>query len=313
MAINASYPRITGTTFLFDLILAPLTLLYAMSVVKSPRLSNKLISAHLALPILVNVVYFPYHILADWNSHLINNENLSGLMTVAVASKISYQVVYQLSAIIVLIKFLGKVDDSTDLSQVAAARWLRNILLAVMVLLPIVMLFEVIPGVDGDLVTVVIMLISIYSIGYAALRNPHVYPRLVDATTGQIIDVGPKYQTSALSDGEKEQYADQIRQYMEAERPHLNANLSFDDLAGGIGIQGHNLSQVINEVLNQNFYDFVNSYRVDAVVERIKKGDHLRVNLLTIGLECGFNSKATFNRAFKKATEKTPQQFIKDL
>ena len=59
-----------------------------------------------------------------------------------------------------------------------------------------------------------------------------------------------------------------------------------------------------------NFNDFVNEKRVASVIQMMEKGEHANLNLLGIGLDCGFNSKATFNRAFKKYTGLTPNQYI---
>ena len=59
-----------------------------------------------------------------------------------------------------------------------------------------------------------------------------------------------------------------------------------------------------------NFNDFVNEKRAEAVIEKLKNGEHISNTLLSIALDCGFNSKTTFNRAFKKHTGITPKQFI---
>ena len=59
-----------------------------------------------------------------------------------------------------------------------------------------------------------------------------------------------------------------------------------------------------------NFNDFVNQKRVEAIIKQLNQGAHISNTLLSIALDCGFNSKTTFNRAFKKETSITPKQFI---
>ena len=59
-----------------------------------------------------------------------------------------------------------------------------------------------------------------------------------------------------------------------------------------------------------NFNDFVNEKRAEAVITKLKKGEHVENTLLGIALDCGFNSKTTFNRAFKKHTGASPKQYI---
>jgi AraC-like DNA-binding protein len=59
-----------------------------------------------------------------------------------------------------------------------------------------------------------------------------------------------------------------------------------------------------------NFNDFVNHHRIKAVLQKIAEGEHTIQTLLSIALECGFNSKSTFNRAFKRATSLSPKEYI---
>ena len=78
----------------------------------------------------------------------------------------------------------------------------------------------------------------------------------------------------------------------------LNTNISF-------------LSKAINNAFQCNFNDLVNGYRIEAFVELIKKGENKKQTILSLAFECGFNSKATFNRAFKKIKAISPQEYIK--
>jgi AraC-like DNA-binding protein len=70
------------------------------------------------------------------------------------------------------------------------------------------------------------------------------------------------------------------------------------------------ISKSINQGFQMNFNDFVNQYRVEEVKKAFKKGDHKKQTLLAIALNCGFNSKATFNRAFKKNTGYSPKEYL---
>ncbi|MEX0291269.1 MAG: helix-turn-helix domain-containing protein, partial [Flavobacteriaceae bacterium] len=59
------------------------------------------------------------------------------------------------------------------------------------------------------------------------------------------------------------------------------------------------------------FNDFVNEYRVQAVKDMLHSGKQQKLSLLGIAHECGFNSKATFNRAFRKLSGTSPSEFLK--
>lgn len=102
-----------------------------------------------------------------------------------------------------------------------------------------------------------------------------------------------------------------LEQWMESEKPYLEPELTLSELAKQLQTNTSILSRLINQGFQQNFNDFINSYRVAAVKQRLEKGDHKRLTLLSIALDCGFNSKATFNRAFKKFTGKSPREMAR--
>ena len=83
------------------------------------------------------------------------------------------------------------------------------------------------------------------------------------------------------------------------------------DLAEKLGMNRGELSEVINVGAEKNFNDFVNHYRVEEVKRKLQQGEGEKYSLLAIALDCGFNSKATFNRVFKKLTGQSPSDYQK--
>ena len=106
---------------------------------------------------------------------------------------------------------------------------------------------------------------------------------------------------------------EKVEQYMKEEKPFLNPELNLSDLAEELEMTRAQLSQVINAGFHKNFNDFVNEFRVNAVKEKLNKGAHKQLSLLGIAYDCGFNSKATFNRVFKKITHSSPTEFLNTL
>lgn len=92
-----------------------------------------------------------------------------------------------------------------------------------------------------------------------------------------------------------------------------NPVLTLSHVAKALDTNTKNVSSVINSGFNMNFNDFVNHYRIEAVKNKLDQGEHNTTTLLGIALDCGFNSKATFNRAFKKSTGISPKEYIKNL
>ncbi|MDT7831481.1 helix-turn-helix domain-containing protein [Flavobacteriaceae bacterium S356] len=110
--------------------------------------------------------------------------------------------------------------------------------------------------------------------------------------------------------GVSQEEIDHVRTYMEKEKPYLNPELNLSDLATALDMSRAQLSQVINNGFNKNFNDFVNSFRIDTFKEKLKEGKHKQLSLLGIAYDSGFNSKATFNRVFKKLTSTSPTEYL---
>ena len=106
---------------------------------------------------------------------------------------------------------------------------------------------------------------------------------------------------------------DMVSTFMKDKKPYLNPDLNLSELADELKMNRGQLSQVINSGFDQNFNDFVNNYRVNAIKEKLNEGSHKQLSLLGIAYDCGFNSKATFNRVFKKLTQTSPTEYLSTL
>lgn len=103
-----------------------------------------------------------------------------------------------------------------------------------------------------------------------------------------------------------------ISQYMKEHKPYLNQLLNLDNLASQLFIQPRQLSQIINRHFKQNFFEFINAYRIDESKAILQKVGNEKITMLQVMEEAGFNSKATFNTFFKKLVGLTPTQYRKE-
>ncbi|MEL6812096.1 MAG: AraC family transcriptional regulator [Bacteroidota bacterium] len=131
-------------------------------------------------------------------------------------------------------------------------------------------------------------------------------------TKSQFLEVGSKRIKDKTS-SEIEEKAAILTSYFERERPYLDPDLNLIALSERLQMSRAEVSGVINEGFGKNFNDYVNSYRVEAVKKMLSEGKQDQLSLLGIALECGFNSKATFNRVFKKITQQSPTQYLNSL
>ncbi len=100
-----------------------------------------------------------------------------------------------------------------------------------------------------------------------------------------------------------------LQNLMEVDKIYLEPNLTLTDLARRLGVNSTVLSYAINNGFDKNFNDFVNEYRIAEVKKKLQTGDAENLTLLGLAFDCGFNSKATFNRAFKKFTGVSPKEY----
>lgn len=126
-------------------------------------------------------------------------------------------------------------------------------------------------------------------------------------------EIKGKYWYSKLSNFEARELMIQLDSYMKETQIYRRSGLTIKELASGIGLSERHLSQVINDVNGQNFYDFVNSYRVEHAKGLLMQNTNNRRTMFDIFWESGFNSKTTFNTSFKKFTRQTPTEYQKAL
>jgi len=119
----------------------------------------------------------------------------------------------------------------------------------------------------------------------------------------------PKYAASRLKPTESDEIARKLIEFMNKEKAYLSSSISIEELSKKLNFSVKNLSQVIHTNFKLNFYDLINSYRIEEVKKRIDDENYQNLTLVAIAFESGFNSKSVFNAAFKKHTGITPKEY----
>ena len=104
-----------------------------------------------------------------------------------------------------------------------------------------------------------------------------------------------------------------LKKAVKANRYYQDPELSLTSLAEKLGLTTHELSRIINTVLKKSFNDFINEYRVAEVARKMQDPAYDHLTLLGIAYESGFNSRTTFNRAFRQMTGKSPAEYKNQL
>ncbi len=145
--------------------------------------------------------------------------------------------------------------------------------------------------------------VFIYVIGYFSLKQPELF-RIV-------LDDSSKEKRARLSQKDSDILMKKLDSLMINEKIFLKSDLTLREVSEILKTSTNNISWLLNNVYKTTFYDFINNYRIKEFVKNIDGNKHLNHTILALSMDVGFNSKSTFNKAFKTVMKDTPSNFIK--
>jgi len=150
------------------------------------------------------------------------------------------------------------------------------------------------------------------SIGVFALRRPYILFHKLQFAGDEVNSLKNTEQLSYREEDNDEELK-MILDYLEKGKAYLKNDLSLQDIAEATGIPKHRISAILNKEIGKNFYEILNEYRTNEAIRLFNDGKHLNFTLTYIAEMAGFNSRATFNRIFKKITNQTPSEYIHNV
>jgi len=160
----------------------------------------------------------------------------------------------------------------------------------------------------NSLMDIIIFFITIYYI----INQPEIFKQNLVMNVeidDSVVSETAKYSKQNIDTEKQNEYLEKLKQHMITNKPYLNENLTIRDLSLEINIPIHHISLVINNLLNKNFYTFINEYRVQEAINILSDPANNDANILSIAFRSGFNSKTTFNSAFRKILGMTPTTY----
>ncbi|QTD37147.1 helix-turn-helix transcriptional regulator [Polaribacter batillariae] len=195
-------------------------------------------------------------------------------------------------------------------------KWLETIILGATIVFGLIFLFYLFYFFSKDLNYETIGKISVVGIcvfqavlGYYGIRRTSLFHNSNDF----VLDVKTKYKKTGLSKSMAEKYYNDLCIYMEKEKPFLDSELTLTDLSKQIDVKPNQLSQVINQFSDKNFYSYVNGYRINTVAKMLKDKSKDHISILGLAYDAGFKSKSVFNSLFKSIYGITPSQYKKRI
>lgn len=196
--------------------------------------------------------------------------------------------------------------------------WLKNIVISVFII-AVFWILDIIFSLSEkytiyDSVSSLIYLYVVFYITFYWLKQKEIFPfNLNEIKEIKTIineeSIQEDNRKKIISDEKLELIKIELLELMNSRKPFLDSDLSLVNLAIILNISSHQLSYVINKGFEENFYQFINSFRVKEAKKLILDPKNSHLSLLGIGFEVGFNSKTVFNTTFKKITGLTPSEF----
>jgi len=122
-----------------------------------------------------------------------------------------------------------------------------------------------------------------------------------------------KQKSTNSKDENLETLKSELLYFMLNQKPYLNQNLNLQGLANLINWNRSDLSMIINKGFEKNFYDFINEYRLNLVIEKLHNGEYKNYSLDYIVSESGFKNYTSFYRIFKRNKQESPNSYVKRL
>jgi len=164
----------------------------------------------------------------------------------------------------------------------------------------------VIPYVNYHFIWIFIPIL-IYVVGFYALKQPEIF------RISMVKDEGHSFTKNRLAETEIESLKMRLENLIEKKQVYLKNELTLQDLSYELKTSTNNLSWLLNNVYKRSFYDYINQFRIAAFLQKVHNKEHRKQTLLSLSMEVGFNSKSTFNKAFKAAVNDTPSGYIKKM
>lgn len=334
--IHKTYPHLLNTFSQLLYAWFPLLYLSVKYLITKHRKFNNKDLIHF-IPMVVSIILFMDFYLMDADTKLFTVRNPEGFYLVVNMINeeiLSIQgVIYPIIILIVLGNYKQRVVDFYANINHTLLNWMRfGVILTLVawilgIIATIIERAQLDTGIDLFAFVYLFFVIIIYGISYAALKSGEVYKLRTDHIS-ELIGAGQKIpgkmaRKHQYSDPEKkkqsglslheEEFENELNAkliaFMESAKPYLNPDLSLQSLAEDLSVSRHQLSATINSKQEMNFFEFVNTYRVEEVKHLMQEDIDRKMKNYELAYDAGFNSKATFYRIFKEFSGLTPSDY----
>ncbi len=321
-----TYPFIVWLNFPLPYLHGPLLFLYTLALTSPTLHGFQKVAAHFILPVFILCLFAPFLAYSHQQKLAIIHSNGKGFELQALITTILLSisgVFYIYITHRLLHNHQKRILDQFSYQEKINLQWLRFLFYG----MGIMWVLIIIIGNDDLIFSASVVFVVL--IGYFGIKQVGIFTNqtndflendlkeevilmeeTVNDTTTQL---KKKYAKSGLNEESANDLHLRLKHLMVIEKLFTEPELTLADLSGRLGVHSNYLSQVINEMEGVNFYDYINSLRVEEFKRLALLPENQKYTLLALAFECGFNSKSAFNRCFKKATDLSPSEYVKQL
>ncbi|MFZ0455771.1 MAG: helix-turn-helix domain-containing protein [Ignavibacteriaceae bacterium] len=293
----------------FTVLWGPGVYFYTRSLVNIDFKFKKKDFVHL-IPFAAHFIYllFAFHLYnAETKRHLILDQAVFSPIAVQIITGLIHLIIfsYLIASLLVILKYRSNIKNSFSSIKEINLSWMIFVLAGFSIKwsADVWMYFNGISGLSQEIPLIVsrlLLFLFINIVIYKGLKQPEIFSGIIEAKP---------VKRPFLSKSLEEKYLQKLSSFMEEKKPFLNPDVTLMDIAEQVKIPYRSLSEVINNSLNKNFYDFINNYRINESKKLLIEKSNRFKTILEVLYEVGYNSKSSFNNAFKKDTGMTPTEF----
>ena len=313
--IYRQYSSLYGMSFSSMLVMGPLVYLYTRSIMDDSFVWQWKHFIHF-IPFLIKFIHglkfitLPTNIkIAVIDAFLAQQAYLTRFAIVIISLQVLHMCIYlYFTRKIITLKMNGYLETPFLISFQQRSRWVNTLFLCfVLLLIVFVLWFAVVMYLGhylsiADYTNALLTSLIIYFIAYNTVLNPDL--------------INPDFQRKSQASppipaGDKIHLQQKLNSLMEEKRFFLKPDVDLNSLSKELDLPVYLCSKLINDTSGKGFFDFINTYRIQEVKKRLTDPAFNHYSILGIALETGFNSKSSFNLAFKKITGMTPKEYRK--
>jgi AraC-like DNA-binding protein len=316
-------PHLLGTHIGFPLLYGPLLLIYVESLTNKNQRIPKINALHFIPFIVVIVASFPLLFqTAEYKLDIINgNIEYKKFYLPIIMMQLLTGPVYVVWVLLKIKRHKSQIGQLFSYTEKIELKWLKNLTISlaavwfiIFVVYIIWELFDVAFDFEKELIIYTGVTVFVFFIGFKGLKQSPAFSVYSGFGKEQTDNDGLRDSSSGInkefkSEDYSKQEVEKLIKHMDEKKPYLEEKLMLSDIAHELGMRQYKLTKLINDEFKMNFFNFINSYRIEEVKKQLINPKNNNFTVLAIAFDCGFSSKASFNRIFKKMMNQTPSEY----